>query len=87
MLMGNMLIIFNRLQPEANIHIDIPVGSDEIILKVFTDVISNTYWMATSINLYEIIVNDELDGVCQIYLAKKDYSNALRYAQVQFCLL
>ncbi|KAG0167963.1 hypothetical protein DFQ28_011230 [Apophysomyces sp. BC1034] len=59
----------------------IPLNRDEIIQGLTVDDIKKTFWIYTSVNIYELLVKSEDRDVWTLYLEKKQYDTALRYCR------
>ncbi|KAJ3040940.1 hypothetical protein HDV00_010151 [Rhizophlyctis rosea] len=53
----------------------------ESIVAMTSDPVKNTYWIYTTMALYELIVTDEDRDVWRLYLEKKSFDAALVYAK------
>lgn len=78
MLRGSALHAFNRFD-EHQAHQEDLVTLDKV-QGMMCDPIQQTYWLFTRTELFEIVITDEAQEMWQIYLKKKDYGAALRFA-------
>lgn len=81
-LIGGEIIVQNRLDVEE-IPTKIKIGllsEYEVPLGIFKDNSRKTYWVATTHQLYEIIIQNEEKGLWKSFLRKKDFELSLQFA-------
>ncbi|KAI7896992.1 Pep3/Vps18/deep orange family-domain-containing protein [Mucor mucedo] len=59
----------------------IPVGQGETVISMAVDDIKKTFWVYTTLAMYELSINNEERDVWKLYLEKKRYNSALRYCK------
>ncbi|KAL7316431.1 tethering complex subunit [Mucor circinelloides] len=59
----------------------IPMGHDETVINMTVDDIKKTFWVYTTLAMYELTINNEERDVWKLYLEKKRYNSALRYCK------
>jgi hypothetical protein len=59
----------------------IPIGSGEKVISMTVDDIKKTFWVYTTLAMYELTINNEERDVWKLYLEKKRYNSALRYCK------
>jgi hypothetical protein len=52
-----------------------------VIIGMIVDDIKKTFWIFTSLAMYELTINNEERDVWKLYLEKKRYNLALRYCK------
>eukprot|EP00842_Homolaphlyctis_polyrhiza_P000061 jgi/Hompol1/1055/HPOL_001165-RA len=84
LLAGNEMIVASTLNNQVVAHEFIPLTANEMPLGMTSDVVRNTHWLHTNLNLYEIIVTEEDRNVWRILLNKKLFDEATLYAKRLF---
>ncbi|KAG1047354.1 hypothetical protein G6F46_009640 [Rhizopus delemar] len=59
----------------------IPIGHGERVVGMTVDDIKKTFWIYTTLAMYELTINNEERDVWKLYLEKKRYNSALRYCK------
>ncbi|KAI9279805.1 Pep3/Vps18/deep orange family-domain-containing protein [Sporodiniella umbellata] len=59
----------------------IPIGHGECVVGMTVDDIKKTFWIYTTLAMYELTINNEEKDVWKLYLEKKKYNSALRYCK------
>ncbi|KAI7899794.1 Pep3/Vps18/deep orange family-domain-containing protein [Cokeromyces recurvatus] len=59
----------------------IPFGQDERVVGMTVDDIKKTFWIYTTLSIYELIISNEERDVWKLYLEKKRYNSALHYCK------
>ncbi|CEG66164.1 hypothetical protein RMATCC62417_02794 [Rhizopus microsporus] len=59
----------------------IPVAHGERVVGMTVDDIKKTFWIYTTLAMYELTINNEERDVWKLYLEKKKYNSALRYCK------
>jgi hypothetical protein len=62
---------------------DIHLGRDEKVLGMTCDVSTNTFWVYTSLVLYEVLVRSEDRDVWKLFLKRQAFDQALSFAKVR----
>jgi hypothetical protein len=70
--------VMNKLDNDIIYTLDFELSIDEYVVDIYKDITKNTLWFATSQNLYEIIVTDELNDIYKIYLDRENFKEALK---------
>ncbi|KAJ3144566.1 hypothetical protein HDU89_008178 [Geranomyces variabilis] len=81
LLYENAIKALNILTNEVDYDETIPLEFGEFVLGLFVDRVKCTYWVATNLALYELIITDEDRDVWRIYLERKSYDAALAHAK------
>ncbi|KAI7872143.1 Pep3/Vps18/deep orange family-domain-containing protein [Spinellus fusiger] len=59
----------------------ISLNRNEIVRGLTVDSIKKTFWIYTSVNMYELVIKNEERDVWKLYLEKKQYDTALQYCK------
>ncbi|KAJ3158697.1 hypothetical protein HDU86_002662 [Geranomyces michiganensis] len=81
LLYENAIKALNILTNEVDYDETIPLEFGEFVLGLFVDRVKCTYWVATNLALYELIITDEDRDVWRIYLERKSFDAALAHAK------
>ncbi|KAJ3274967.1 hypothetical protein HK104_003995, partial [Borealophlyctis nickersoniae] len=71
----------HSLSSEVVYDEEIPLEFGEKVLVMTSDPIKSTYWVCTTLALYELIVTEEDRDVWRLHLEKKSFDAALAYAK------
>ncbi|OAD75205.1 hypothetical protein PHYBLDRAFT_186318 [Phycomyces blakesleeanus NRRL 1555(-)] len=59
----------------------IPLNRGDIVRGLTVDGIKKTFWIYTTVNMYELVIKNEERDVWKLYLEKKQYDTALQYCK------
>ncbi|CDK28220.1 unnamed protein product [Kuraishia capsulata CBS 1993] len=68
---------YNQLNGKLVSSLEVPRYDGEKILGLSGDHVKGTYWLYTSMNIYEIVVEDEASDIWSIMYEQKKYDEAL----------
>lgn len=84
LLAGSTVYGINRLNNRIVFKDTIKCGPQETIIGLCADPHNSTYWVYTTENIYEVVVNDEDREIWKTFLENENYEEALRLARDPF---
>ncbi len=80
-LTSQSLVIVNKLDFQNVMTVDIPLSSQEQVVDLVQDLKNETVWVATTNNLYELLIHDEDRWVWKVYFEKKAYRQSYQFCK------